>query len=627
MTSVSIGSTLIAMIIILYSITRGILLSSYENLEDENIRQDAKRVMSALDDEIEIMKSIVGDWAPWNDTYQYIMDHNNAYVENNLNELTLGNLNINFILFVNLSNKVVFGKAVDLETGKLITLPQSILNFIHKHPILLHHTEKKSKIAGLVNLSEGPAIIASAPIVTSRFEGPARGTLVVGKYFNTVELEKLSQKIQLPIKLLGKKDENSLLLSNSKDTALTGINHVEVKRESSDILSAQIQVNDIYEKPIMKLRLEKKRSIYNQGRTSLKYFLFSLVLIGFVFILAILIFLKKEILSRIKKLKIDVKKISADFKHFQKVTVRGKDELSDLASDINYMLDVLRESSERDSAILENIEDGYFEVDLEGNFLIVNNSFSRLMGYGINELLSLNIRNLTDEFTMAKMIRQFNALYNEGKMLTSVEEPLIRKDGKKRYIQTTVSVIRNTEGEEIGFRCISRDVTRRRETEEQLVYMAFHDPLTGLYNRKVFYDQLEKELNYAKRYNHERAILYIDLDRFKQVNDSYGHNIGDLLLKEVAQRLERALRRTDFNFRVGGDEFTVILTNPKSPMPEIVSERIFKSISKSYQFDQINIDFITPSIGIATYPENGKDADALIRYADNAMYEKKKNHS
>lgn len=165
----------------------------------------------------------------------------------------------------------------------------------------------------------------------------------------------------------------------------------------------------------------------------------------------------------------------------------------------------------------------------------------------------------------------------------------------------------------------------RKQMEVWLQHIARHDPLTDLPNRELFHDRLQTALLWAKRNQTLMSLLYIDLDRFKQVNDTLGHPVGDLLLQEVARRLKQCVRESDTVGRVGGDEFLVLLHD--IPLPEdalVVAEKIRVALGRRYDLADQRVH-ISPSIGVALYPEHGDDYTRLIRHADEAMYDAKKN--
>jgi len=167
---------------------------------------------------------------------------------------------------------------------------------------------------------------------------------------------------------------------------------------------------------------------------------------------------------------------------------------------------------------------------------------------------------------------------------------------------------------------LREQVVMRKKIEKKIKYLAFYDSLTGLPNRVMFIESLKQELNRVKRNNEKLAVLFVDLDRFKNINDTLGHDVGDLLLKEVAERFKTCIRRHDIVARLGGDEFTLLLTQTKFPQNSvIVSERIIDALKPAFEIGKFKIN-TTPSIGIAIYPDNGVTAKDLLKNADTAMY-------
>ena len=164
--------------------------------------------------------------------------------------------------------------------------------------------------------------------------------------------------------------------------------------------------------------------------------------------------------------------------------------------------------------------------------------------------------------------------------LKSMEWELMKSDGTRIFVDASASLKKGLKGGPIGFQGIIRDVTERKRFEQELAYPAYHDSLTGLYNRKAFLEKLTETVMEARRYETGRAILYLDLDSIKKVNDLHGHEIGDRLLVEVAARLRGTLRKGDYISRLGGDEFTVILASSKALHAEGVAGRIIKRLSR-----------------------------------------------
>jgi diguanylate cyclase (GGDEF)-like protein/PAS domain S-box-containing protein len=280
----------------------------------------------------------------------------------------------------------------------------------------------------------------------------------------------------------------------------------------------------------------------------------------------------------------------------------------------------IRRGEEKYRTILENIEEGYFEVDLNGNFTFCNNSMSRLIGHSKEELLGINYKQFTNEETAKEVFQAFNKVYNTGESSRGLDWQIIRKNGVEVYIETSVTLKKDSSGKPTGFRGIIRDITERKQTEQQINYMATHDNLTGLPNRLMFSQLLNQAIRSAQRHNRQLAVFFIDLDRFKTINDSLGHEAGDRMLKEMAKRFKKSLRADDVVGRLGGDEF-IILTEEVDELNQVanVAHKILSSAIKPMVLlgEECRI---TASIGISIYPGNGTDEQTLIKNADMAMY-------
>jgi len=293
------------------------------------------------------------------------------------------------------------------------------------------------------------------------------------------------------------------------------------------------------------------------------------------------------------------------------------------------MEEALRQSEERYRTILESMQEGYFEVDLAGNFTFFNDSMYRILGYPQEEMMGMNNRQLTDKENAKILFQTFNEVYKTGEPTKGFDWQIIRKDGTKRFIEASVSLQKDSSGKSIGFRGITRDVTERKRTEEKIQYMATHDALTGLPNRLMFSQLLNHAIQAARRYQRQFAVLFIDLDRFKIINDTLGHEAGDQLLQEIAARLKQTLRTVDVVARLGGDEF-VILIEELSDLSQVetVAGKILSAIIKPVNLMNEECR-VTASIGISVFPKDAEDEQSLMKNADMAMYlakEKGKNN-
>lgn len=264
--------------------------------------------------------------------------------------------------------------------------------------------------------------------------------------------------------------------------------------------------------------------------------------------------------------------------------------------------------------------DAVFVVDQDNLIVFVSDSCEALLGYRADELTGTLITNYVhpDDLgaTQASIVRVM-----EGQSHNDFCNRYIHRDGTIVYILWSAR-FSEQDGVRIG---VARDVTALRQAEEKLRFLAHHDPLTGLTNRSLFLDRLESALRAAHRHQSSLALLFLDLNDFKHINDTHGHAMGDRVLCMIAGRLEGCVRDTDTVARMGGDEFTVLLTDIQSA--EAVSKKVEQIIAAvtaplGAEFD--NIKTPSCSIGVACYPADGEDADTLLNHADANMYRLKR---
>lgn len=274
------------------------------------------------------------------------------------------------------------------------------------------------------------------------------------------------------------------------------------------------------------------------------------------------------------------------------------------------------------ATVFDNSAEAIIVTGPDGTILSVNKSFSKMTGYTGHEVIGQNPRILSAKVHDPEFYKlMWTALDSSG--LWQGEVWNRRKNGEVYPTWLTISAVRDAEGKITNYVGISQDITSRKETEERLNYMANHDALTNLPNRTLFNDRLNNALARGERYGANLAILFLDLDRFKIINDTLGHDIGDLLLQNLARRLSESLRGADTVARWGGDEFIVLLGEIRTGQDgAAAARRILNLFSEPFLLGGQEI-FVTASIGISIYPKDGKDAQTLLSNADTAMYRAK----
>jgi diguanylate cyclase (GGDEF)-like protein/PAS domain S-box-containing protein len=274
------------------------------------------------------------------------------------------------------------------------------------------------------------------------------------------------------------------------------------------------------------------------------------------------------------------------------------------------------------ATVIEHIADGVVVLDAQGIIVAVNPAFSLITGYSEAEALGKD-RTLTrsgrheQSFYHDMWQEQLENGYWRGELWSQ------RKNGEMYLEFLTVSAVRDTLGQATHYVGVFSDITKAKESQEKLDHLAHHDPLTQLPNRLLFHDRLQHALQRATREGEQLALLFIDLDRFKNVNDTLGHHIGDELLKQVASALQERLREGDTLARLGGDEFIVLLENIDNQYgASLVAEKLVQMFEEPFMVAGHEL-FVTCSVGISLFPDDAADLNMLIRNADVAMYQAK----
>ncbi len=281
--------------------------------------------------------------------------------------------------------------------------------------------------------------------------------------------------------------------------------------------------------------------------------------------------------------------------------------------------EALRQSEERFRLLYEKAPLGYQSLDGEACFLEVNQALLDLLGYDRKEILGRWV----GEFMPPEsrdLLREAFPRFIEAGGVSDAEFTMLRKDGERIVVLVNGKIARDDRGRFRQTHCILQDVTGRKRAEAEIERLAYFDTLTGLPNRTLLRDRLQQALAQAGRDDQTVAVLFLDLDRFKGVNDTLGHSLGDELLKKVAGRIRKSLRASDTVARLGGDEFVVLCQGIRGVQDvSALAAKIQKTLSRPVSLGEQEI-FTSVSIGIALFPEDGRDAETLLKHADLAMY-------
>ena len=512
-----------------YLILHTVMQDKINILEDKYIIENVERTKKEIFKEIEVLDTIVMDWAVWDNSYQFMIDKNPEYIKANLSEDTLNNLKVNIMLFIDNKGNLVHGEGYDLQKKENVPIDEALLKYIKDHS-LLQNNDVKYRKSGIVTLNGKDLILLSiCPILTSAGEGPINGYIVLGANFTEKKIADIGEELNSEIKLTFLKDfEYDRKFFDLKD------DKIQIDAVSDQKIIGRAFLDDIDGKHLLLLSIEKNRDINNIGEAGIKATLWLLLGLFFLFAIIITVILDRGILLRFQELSNDIRKIGEG----KDLSVRLKrqnidDELTDVSNEINGMLGALERSQ----------------------------------------------------------------------LFLSKSESALKKAIEK----------------------LQDEVLEHEKTQEQIKYIAYHDTLTGLPNRNLLNELLVHSITLAERNNKCMAVLFLDIDGFKMINDIKGHGMGDQILQEVAERLLKTLRKSDVIARHGGDEFIVIIEElDNCSGVELIANKIINCFQEPFHLENQDY-FLTTSVGVAVYPADGQTPDMLIKNADIAMYKAKEN--
>lgn len=615
------------LISILYTASRVILTSSFAGLEERYTRVNVERALHGFTDILCNLDNITADWSAWDDTYDFIEDVNDGYIETNLVDTTFTGLQLNYIIYINSSSQLVFSKGIDInnDNGPL-AVPGSLLELFFENSPILNHPYPTSIITGVVLLPEGPLLIASRPIVTSNNEGPIRGAMIMGRFLLPQEVEQLAEKTQLSIMLLPFNDPQ---LSPDMAVAMDNLDDVNteyIQALDADTIAGYALINDIYGDPALLLRIDTPRDVYKQGQTSVRYLVFSLLFTGIIGLAAIMMLLRKMVLSRLVQLNDSMVGIGTGGDLSARVQVTGKDELSRLAAAINNMLanleqtqKKLREDEERFRRLAENAQDVIYRYRYlpSPGFEYVSPSVIDISGYTPEEFyadpeITTKIAHPDDN---KDRVDFFKNLPHDG---CPQVVRWVHKNGMVFWAEHRNVAFYDEENNLMAIEGVARDVTVRRQAEEQLKHLSLHDSLTGLYNRAYFEQEMHRA-EVGRKY--PVSIVVCDVDGLKLVNDTLGHDKGDSLLIAAAGVIKSSFRGSDMVARIGGDEFAVLFSDGGEDSVAQSCGRIREAIEI---YNSTNPELpLSISIGFAVKTDPDISMNEIFKEADNNMYREK----
>lgn len=720
---------------VVFTVVREIVQREYAALERQDMLKNLDRGLHAFEDEGKQLLRLNQDWAFWDDTYEFIANPSQKYLDSNLPPTTFEEQELDLVAYISHSGDLVWGRMYDHVRRRPIIFPDGLLNALRVGGPVLGAAGPRG-VHGCIPLDNGVIILAASPILTSEQEGPSRGWLVMGRKLVLDNIRELGRTTVLSL--------DAMLCSSPEvpdDVCKELQQKNKVIRTTEDSVTGYIMVQCLDGSRDLLLRVTQPRTIFGYGKRFTRLNFFTLLISMFCLGAVILLFVNRSVLDKLFSIGEQVRSIGESGDPLKRVHIDGGRELVALASEINAMLDLMNDNELFMRQVLDALEAGVILANPDdGKIAVANQAAIAMSGLSADRMLGANLKDfglqaaggakdgaghrpemsigrfrrsdgreipalittnrisgadrsydlisfidvselektqqalqlsedkyrtifnntgaasilIAPDMTIVLANREFESLSGlrreevEGMMSwqdfflnediermreyhhlrrhnpeaapRNYESRFVTSAGEVRDVHMTVAMLPD------GRQSIASimDITERKRAEERLAHQAFHDSLTGLPNRTLLLERLTRALRKGDGEAPLVGLLMADLDRFKNINDSFGHYFGDRLLRRVGERIQELVDETTTVSRLGGDEFLVLVEDARDNRSLVqVAENLLEGFREPIVLDGREL-FLGMSIGIAIHPLDGKDADELLRNADLAMYRAKR---
>jgi PAS domain S-box-containing protein len=457
-TLVLIAATTAVLVIILYSLFLLIVLGRFARLERLEAERSAEQALNALNDEQVELDAFNNDWAAWDDTYAFVASGNERYAASNLVDETFLNARLNFMVFLDDGNRVVYARGFDYHLGQEVPLPPALLELLLGPVRAGGQGESERVRSGLLLLPLDPALLSYRPILTSSGDGPARGTLLMGRYLDWEEIQRLGARTRLSLQLFRLDEQPPKDLARVLPLLSEAAPRPMAHPLDASRIAAYLRIDDIEGRPALALRVDQPREVYRQGLIAVRYLVISLIAVGSIFAAGIMVLIERSILGRLFSLGAGVSTIGEHRDLGKRLAVKGRDELSRLATSINEMLGRLQQAEEKHRALSAAVPDLIMRIDRQGKVLD-SNGRSQVLGLEAEGMIGRNLGELLGPELAWRCLEAIRDALRSG--VVQVFEHRYSGPAGSRDIEVRTVAIGPTEVLQIA-----RDITERKQAEE-----------------------------------------------------------------------------------------------------------------------------------------------------------------
>lgn len=630
-----------------------IWIQEINKVEKGIAKSDILKILRILDDEKEHLLTITADYAQWDATYNYVNNKDNSYIIENCDDNAMDTLQTDLFVILDDKSNIIYGRIRDSKSNWQYLSDSSVFkSALTKESI-------NNGLSNLISVYGKVYIFAAHPVFPANRDKDSNGTFLLGRLLTTVMSNKLKGITGVGVNTYEIKPENASEKNRINNILLNSVDNVNeniaiVEKDSSIINSYKI-LTDVLGKDAAFIETATPRNMHLlllkiQKNLWISLIFFSIFMVIFLDKLFNKIvskpletlsnyvesfhldrYTEKTELIRLSEKNDEIGSLARSFSKMKKNIIEKHIEiislnktLEDKVNKRTLELEKVNQELILSEKILTETTEGVCITDMEGTILKVNDSFCTLSGYSREELLGKNPKmfksNKHDKSFYKNMWTQ---LINTGYWSGEIWDR--KKNGEIYPTWMSINAIKYGSSKVTHYIGICSDISKIKNAEENIKHMAYYDSLTGLPNRLLFNEILERSINRAVKYNKLTVLMFLDLDRFKNVNDTLGHTIGDQVLVEVANRIKGIIKKSDTVARLGGDEFVLILEeiNPNQELT-FITDRIIKDISKLILIDTHKIS-VGVSIGIAIAPVDDNTVEGLVMKADSTMYYSKEN--
>jgi diguanylate cyclase (GGDEF)-like protein/PAS domain S-box-containing protein len=601
--------------------------SSERQIADSSMMQ----VKKAVDFELDSLAINVHDWAARDDTYRYLQDGNAAYRSANLDHDLNHSLDIDAFLFVDREGRIVY-ESLSPGLAANRAAVASLHSEVRAGGDLLRRSQALRGARGAIRAGSSAMLFAAWPVLPSNEAGPSRGTLLMGRYLDDSRVEALGAVAGVTM-LQSQPEDPSLPTALRARIAGVAATHpvvIEVRRPLN--INGYLRLDDIHGRPALVLSSHEQPLSYDMAMRVLTSLIGTFLVGGLIWALLAFAIVDRASLSRIVWLRDAVSEIGESGGLASRIDLSSTpraDEATSVASEVNSMLSALEgshqrvvQSEEHHRVLVESMADAVFTTTGGGRFSFANARAEELTGRSRAELVGAPYSDVLAQASLAPVERLLSEI-ECGQGARLLDAQFVRRDGWLFPVELSVSPVCDQEGNLTAVHWIARDITERKRFENQLLHLASHDHLTGLFNRRRFEEEIAQHLAENRRHGDTGALLWIDVDDFKTINDTFGHRVGDEALARIASILGERTREEHILCRLGGDEFAVLVPRGDEEAALAVAQRVLEELRNTVVVVDEHSVRLSASIGIALFPRHATGVDELLLHADIAMYRAK----